>query len=260
MNTNRTNASTTLETLELRRLFAASVINQVLMVEGTNGVDNLDVRTDPNNAANVKVSDSVIGTNMGSFAKPSFTRIDVFARDGNDNVLISVPTPCWLFGEAGNDRLDGHEVNDELYGGTGNDRLRGHGGNDAMDGGAGRNRFDGGAGPDFDIVNYQSSTVPISVTFDSPGSIVELTGGNDQLYGGTGADNISGGMGDDRLDGTDFIRIGVDGHSRDVLDGGPGRDTAYFGARPFFGSDDVVTNCEVLIEVINGRINQPFGL
>jgi hypothetical protein len=66
-------------------------------------------------------------------------------------------------------------------------------------------------------------------------------GGNDVLYGGKGADTLYGGLGADRLyggPGNDVLRA-RDGR-RDVVDCGPGRDTAYV------DRIDRVSGCETL--------------
>jgi Ca2+-binding RTX toxin-like protein len=56
-----------------------------------------------------------------------------------------------LFGEGGNDTLNGGTKNDRLYGGSGNDTLNGNAGNDILDGGAGNDTLVGGAGDDLYI-------------------------------------------------------------------------------------------------------------
>jgi Ca2+-binding RTX toxin-like protein len=53
-----------------------------------------------------------------------------------------------VFGEDGEDSLDGNAGNDTLNGGTGNDALNGGVGNDWFEGGYGRDIYTGGAGAD----------------------------------------------------------------------------------------------------------------
>ncbi|QRE78352.1 type I secretion C-terminal target domain-containing protein (plasmid) [Methylobacterium aquaticum] len=77
-----------------------------------------------------------------------------------------------MYGEAGNDSLDGGSGNDTLYGGTGNDTLNGGTGDDYLQDYEGSNSLSGGDGDDiFDYVSYGTST-----------------GGIDTLSGGAGRD------------------------------------------------------------------------
>jgi hypothetical protein len=90
---------------------------------------------------------------------------------GNDTVTIatSVPLPCSLVGDSGNDSLAGANDADTLLGAAGDDVLTGMGGDDVLYGGAGD---DGLLGED----------------------------GRDALFGGIGgADFLDGGAGDDRF-------------------------------------------------------------
>lgn len=59
----------------------------------------------------------------------------------DDNVIT-------MYGEAGNDTLNGGNASDRLYGGEGDDRLLGYAGNDILDGGTGNDYLEGGAGND----------------------------------------------------------------------------------------------------------------
>jgi Ca2+-binding RTX toxin-like protein len=54
-----------------------------------------------------------------------------------------------MYGDAGNDYLDGGTGNDKLYGEAGNDTLLGSDGNDSLYGGTGTDSLNGGAGNDF---------------------------------------------------------------------------------------------------------------
>lgn len=53
-----------------------------------------------------------------------------------------------LYGEAGNDTVNGSVYDDYLYGGEGNDTLKGNAGNDVLTGGLGNDTLIGGAGDD----------------------------------------------------------------------------------------------------------------
>ncbi len=92
-----------------------------------------------------------------------------------------------LTGASGNDRIHGGSSSDRLTGSSGNDRLTGSSGNDRLAGAAGKDRLNAGKG-------------------------------NDRLSGGKGADRLVAGAGKDRISARD--------RSRDLIDGGSGRDTA----------------------------------
>ena len=109
-------------------------------------------------------------------------------------------------GGSGDDRIDGGSGIDHLVGGSGDDVLLGKGSHDLLEGGSGDDRLDGGASPD---------------TLDG-GS------GDDRLYGRGGNDRLDAGSGEDRLwgqKGRDRLTT-VDGKGSDVVNGGPGRDSA----------------------------------
>ena len=163
--------------------------------------------------------------------------------NGNDTLLYAGQGNCLLEGNAGDDKLFtdvgadlliGGEGNDSLWGGEGNDRIFGGFGDDYLSGDAGDDRLDGGVGND--------------QIFGRLGNDILLgEEGNDQLNGGLGRDKLFAGLGDDTLtDSHDYpwedglghparrtyrvvpmihITPGRDG-VRDMLDGGPGRDTA----------------------------------
>lgn len=99
-----------------------------------------------------------------------------------------------VFGDDGDEFLQGVSGSDRMYGGDGNDVLRGAGGGDHLEGGRGDDLVLGGAGHD------------------------ELTGdqGHDELEGGRGDDRLTGGSGNDVLTG---------GRGNDRLEGGTGVDT-----------------------------------
>lgn len=156
--------------------------------------------------------------------------LDGFGGNGNDWIAaVNATQVCFMFGDTGNDVIEGGGASDHLDGGTGSDALYGNGGADSiygssgddtntnvaagaavhgglyhttkvggLYGGAGADMLDGGTGNDY------------------------LDGGSssDRLYGGDGNDNASGGTENDILDG---------GQGNDSLDGGNGADQLYGG-------------------------------
>ncbi|MCA1678443.1 MAG: hypothetical protein LC777_05575 [Actinobacteria bacterium] len=122
----------------------------------------------------------------------------ILAR-GGDDIVVATHGSDHIEGEAGDDILRGAAGEDLLFGRTGDDLLFGDAGNDELQGGRGRDRLDGGTG-------------------------------NDRLTGGYDRDTLRGGPGRDRI-------IAVDG-KRDLVDCGPGRDTA------LVDSHDHIRHCE----------------
>lgn len=98
-----------------------------------------------------------------------------------------------MWGQGGNDYLDGGADNDVLDGGAGNDTLYGRAGFDYLVGGPGNDRLIGG-------------------TLD------------DALLGRTGNDILYGGSGNDQLNGYGFGQ-----NEFDILTGGIGKDTFMLG-------------------------------
>src|SRR6185369_3589711 len=81
--------------------------------------------------------------------KPS-GRIIVMAGAGDDNVQIAgaVANPVWLYGEAGNDRLNAGNGGSLLIGGEGDDDLTGGNGRDVLIGGEGADKLNGNGNDD----------------------------------------------------------------------------------------------------------------
>jgi D-alanyl-D-alanine carboxypeptidase len=107
----------------------------------------------------------------------------LFGNDGN-NFIQGGNRRDLLNGGADDDRLTGNRADDQLVGGSGDDRLTGDKGNDSLKGLSGNDRLNGGEG-------------------------------NDQLDGGTGFDQVNGGKGNDVL---------IDDGGGDLLTGGQGSD------------------------------------
>jgi Ca2+-binding RTX toxin-like protein len=88
-------------------------------------------------------------------AKPS-GRIIVIGGDGDDNIQIAgaVTNLVWLYGDAGNDRLNAGNGGSLLLGGDGDDDLKGGGGRDIMIGGQGADKLIGNSNVDILIAGY----------------------------------------------------------------------------------------------------------
>ncbi len=176
-------------------------------VHGGAGADKLDggagidyLRYD-NSSAGVQV-DLATGKAAGGDAEgDSFANFEYLVGSAHDDSLTGDDKANYLFGRAGDDKIDGGAGDDRLYGEDGNDSMVGGKGNDYLRGGDGNDRLDGGAGND------------------------TLYGGDgdDSMFGGDGNDYLSGGDGNDlfilmQAQGSDRISGGVGGGWTDVIE------------------------------------------
>ncbi len=98
-----------------------------------------------------------------------------------------------LYGNDGNDTLNGTTGADELYGNAGNDTILGSDGNDLLFGGAGDDAIWGNKGDDF----VRGSTGNDTLYGGQDNDTIMGDDGNDLLYGNKGDDRIEGGGNDD---------------------------------------------------------------
>lgn len=113
-----------------------------------------------------------------------------------------------IFGNPGDNVIDGDFEDNVIDGTDGNDAIRGLRGDDTINGGAGRDTIAGGYGNDI-------------VRGGDDRDVITGFDGNDQLFGDGGSDTIRGGAGNDRIDG---------GVGFDILRGGDGNDVVLGGA------------------------------
>ena len=123
-------------------------------MSGNQGLDYLDYSA---SSAGVNVN---LTTNVGSggdAAGDSYQGVDGIIGSAFDDTLTGYdgfstdpldPYTNVIYGNAGNDYIDGRDGDDSLYGGADNDTVVGGGGNDLMTGDAGNDLLDGGAGTD----------------------------------------------------------------------------------------------------------------
>lgn len=169
---------------------------------------------------------------------------NIFGEAGNDVLNGGAATDDGslnMFGGAGEDTIIGGAGNDHLYGqsaaggsddgdsidgGAGNDYIQGNAGDDVLVGGAGSDRINGGADND-DITGGEGND---TVNGNKGDDVIDGGLGNDSLRGGAGDDEISGSAGNDVILGDlgDDTISGGDGS--DVLTGGEGADVFVFGA------------------------------
>jgi Ca2+-binding RTX toxin-like protein len=176
-------------------------------------------------------------------------RLNGVADDGvsgeTKNIASDIET---IDGRGGGDSLVGDGGANTLRGGAGNDVVDGGGGADTLEGGAGADTLVGGAGTDR-VVYPEAAAQHISLDdLGNDGAAGELDNvradienvaagpGADVVAGSAAANVLDGGAGDDRIDGRGGVDTYVGGagadtllardRGRDVLLGGPGRDSA----------------------------------
>jgi hypothetical protein len=244
MNVKR-NYLTPLEQLESRKLLTAAMsttVANMLVVDGTDGVDLISVRY---RGPMVQVIHNGV---TQRFLAADINRIEIYTLDGNDIVdLSSIYINTYVlagmgndlvYGGFGNDTLTGAAGKDTLYGGEGDDRLtggqhndiiHGQGGSDVLYGSEANDYMDGGTGVDW--------------LFGEDGDD-SLLGGphNDRIYGGAGRDRILGQHGGDLLvgdSGNDLIWGGI---GNDLISGSSGIDYVWGeeGDDNIFARDDAL--------------------
>ncbi|HIK34066.1 MAG TPA: calcium-binding protein [Oscillatoriales cyanobacterium M59_W2019_021] len=130
------------------------------------------------------------------------------ALDGNDTVMGSADSEL-IFGNIGEDRLEGSGGNDSLLGGRDNDVINGHEEDDLLAGNIGNDIVDGGAGND-SLFGGQNNDALVGGE------------GNDTMSGDFGVDALIGGVGADvfvlRADNTSSLaEFSIGGGNADVL-------------------------------------------
>jgi len=206
------------EPLEPRLALSATVVDGILIIEGSPQADTIVI--DPGSTNGSAVLSGVPGvTNLTEFTGVLGLRIDL--RSGNDSLSItnSILTPngqpasllvlagngqdtISLSTTVGTPQVRGGNSHDTLNGGPSNDLLKGGRGIDSLFGNAGQDRLEGQLGRDI------------------------LVGGpdNDSLFGGNQADELWGNDGEDLLNGGLHRDVLWGGRSTDILIGGPAAD------------------------------------
>lgn len=180
-----------LENLEPRRLFAATLTDGLLRVNGTTGDDRIevDVRRIGTLSSPSRYFVFINDVQVATFSVESVKRIRINALEGNDYVLSNGNAFCHVEGSAGDDTLVGGNASETLNGGNGNDLIFGGWGDDLVAGGAGRDKLRGDQGNAF--FSYDGNDT------------LEGGPGDDILSGGGGADHYLGGSGADVADYSD---------------------------------------------------------
>ncbi len=205
----------------------------------------------------VRVYQNKDGILQGGLGDDVLSRIrgTIYGGDGDDQLTMANKGD--LYGEAGNDILNGGQWKGTLDGGTGDDQIFGNTGQDILIGGAGEDLLDGGDGKDQlsggddndellggkgqDSLNGDGGDDLLSggngqdslnggegndiLNGDNGQDVLNGDAGADQLNGGLGADSLYGGEGDDELNGDNGKDTLMGGTGNDVLNGGNGQDS-----------------------------------
>ncbi|NEQ97322.1 MAG: hypothetical protein F6K30_11450 [Cyanothece sp. SIO2G6] len=171
--------------IDILLLNAATGAVTIDLAQGTAG-PNTFVNIE-NASGSVNFGDRIFGDEGDNLLQGNGGRDLIRGRDGDDT----------LEGGDDGDFLNGDRGNDIVRGDAGNDVVRGSGGNDRLFGGDNRDRLVGNAGNDR-LVGETGNDRLLGGTGDD-----RLLGnaGNDRLFGNGGNDQLQGGLGNDRLSG-----------------------------------------------------------
>jgi hypothetical protein len=202
----------------------------VLGIWGTDASEDIIVRQI---AGRLSVDDADIlvnGVPRPDVSVLAVRRIEIACGAGDDTVYLNSQTvagqqpikkTAYVWGEAGNDWVEGGEGKDIVDLGTGEDVAFGHSGNDvlwaegtncSLNGGNGNDRIEAEAG---EMVLEGGSGNDLLQAFGNGSGWLDGGLGNDRIYGGDGDDVLIGGPGNDRM---------LGGGGADELDGGLGAD------------------------------------
>ena len=192
-------------------------------------------------------------TNGGQ--QPLHTGADyVRGGDGNDTLYyLNSLDGVALFGDEGNDVIQGGMAADIIYGDSdiegardGNDNIRGGEGADLIYGGGGadtiRGSYNDGSdtvygGTGNDLIVYTNDLSAVKLYGDEGNDTINGGFGDDKIFGGADNDTLTGGYGNDAIDGGTGADLLDGGFGADVLTGGSGADVFMFTTK--FGNGNV---------------------
>lgn len=237
------------ESLETRRLLALVPVDGLLTINGTSGIDRLEITQSGSTLTVLNLITGATDSSVGAVTGLVVNAVggDDFVRLRKADNSLAVLVAATLNGGQGNDTFFGGGANDFLNGAEGNDWLAGKGGADTLSGAGG-----------FDTADYSFVNGPLTISLDGvandgllnerdlvlteailgginndliigdvAGNLIDGGAGNDTIAGSSGNDSITGGLGVDLIfgeDGDDLIFI-RDGKAEQVNDG-PGIDSA----------------------------------
>ena len=211
----------------------AFVAHDTLIVKGSNNNDRIALRLEAGQPGILQVDFGDDGTAERSFDRATFSRINIFARAGHDQVRIDqvngpfADEAVTMYAGRGNDTLDGGDGAELFLGGRGSDAVDGNRGDDTGILGSGWDsfRWDPGDGSDivegqrgYDTLDFNGANVDeqMSLTPNGSRSLFLRAQGNIRmdmdgvekldLTALAGVDTITV----DDMSGTDFRRAAVD--------------------------------------------------
>lgn len=142
---------------------SARVADDTLTVTGTSHSDRIALRLAPGAPGTMQVDVNDDGIAEQSFDRATFSRIEVFARSGNDQFRVDqangiIDEPATVEGGSGNDTMNGGDGVELFIGGSGNDAVDGNRGNDTAVLGSGSDTFRWDPGDGSDVVEGRSGT------------------------------------------------------------------------------------------------------
>lgn len=204
-----------------------------MIIEGGTGDDAISVRN----------QGSIFSYNLlyGGEGNDTFFLADESGGDqayggrGDDVFFGTDLSSEWMYGDDGNDTINGGGGSDHLEGGQGEDQLFGGAGDDYLIDGSGDNKLDAGADDDHVTSGWGNDTINAGsgndwVTDSGGTNFIYGFAGVDRLIGGANVDTIFGGEGNDVIlggGGDDFLRGDV---GQDLLWGSGGKDTFRYAA------------------------------
>jgi len=135
------------------------VRDNVLYIRGTDGKDSIQV-SDDGRRWKIQADFNDGATKEEVWVdKSKIDLINVKACGGDDQVQMgSLTIPSIVYGDQGDDQLQGGDFEDTMFGGAGDDQLQGNKGNDALYGGSGKDDVKGGDGKDIEKKNSSDSS------------------------------------------------------------------------------------------------------
>jgi PKD repeat protein len=199
-----------------------------ILVMGTPLGDNIVVEPGPSSST-LKVTFNGVSTVV---PKPT-GRIIITGGAGDDNIQIAgaISNPVWLYGDAGNDRLNAGNGGSLLIGGDGNDELIGGGGRDVMIGGEGADHLIGNSNDDVLVAGFTIKDDRTRAGHDDFWSSV-LNEWNSVNSFTVRVRNLTNGLGGNAHNGSAFllpsVRDDVSADAIDFLNGASGDDWLIF--------------------------------
>ena len=137
------------EALEARQLMAADVQfgENIITVHGDESDNQVEVSF-VDKETHVVIDAGTAQAQHHKFPTDQVDRLVFYGKAGNDAVFADVDFPLSLFGDDGDDNLNGGKNGDRIIGGSGNDTINGNGGDDYINGVYDDDVINGGDGDD----------------------------------------------------------------------------------------------------------------